>query len=97
MSVRAALDAFRKFFPSPVLYGRPSPLLTGLPLPPPTAEQEALYNQDCNVETSLQLTPGENLGEAQNANAFRCIVYHYGDAPTAGNMTHYTSAEKSAP
>ena len=89
----AALDAFRKFFPITTRYGRPGTLLSGKPLPPRTAKQEALIEKDCdNVEIAMQITPRENQGEAQNKNAYECLVYTYGMQPTSGNMDVLSAA-----
>lgn len=89
----AALDAFRKFFPTTTRYGRPGPLLSGKPLAPRTAKQEKLFAQDCkNVKTAMQTTPRENRGGVQTDNAYECLVYTYGMQPTSGNMGILTAA-----
>jgi predicted alpha/beta superfamily hydrolase len=88
----AALDAFRILFPRTSQYGRAGSLLSGEPLPPRTPEHEARIAQECTVETAIQLTPGENLAADPLENAYRCMVFDYGDKATAGNMTKFTGA-----
>ena len=89
----AALDAFRKFFPTTVRYGHPGPLLSGKSMPRRTAKQIALFAKKCNdVDTALQTTPQENQGEIQNENIYKCLVYTYGMQSTSGNMDVLSAA-----
>ncbi|MEE9433356.1 MAG: alpha/beta hydrolase-fold protein [Sphingorhabdus sp.] len=81
----AALDAFRAFYGLHTRTGRPGSLLSGKPIPPRTAKQQARLDAPCTAENTRQTTPEETTLDS-NPLAYECILYDYGPRAKAGNF-----------
>lgn len=85
----AALEAFRDLFPMTTTYGRAGSLLSGEPLQPRTAEQDALlekFENDCTVANAKPAKPADFIGVKSEAYTYNCITLDYGDKANLGNM-----------
>ncbi|MFK8029966.1 MAG: alpha/beta hydrolase [Gammaproteobacteria bacterium] len=91
----AALDAFRRFFPMTTRYGRTGSLLSGQPLGPRTEAHELLLKQECTVDNALQLRPGQYMENGPDENTYKCLVFEFGDEPTAGNYKRLSEPASS--
>lgn len=82
----AALDAFRAFYGTPSRIYLPGPLLAGKPVRARTAIEEARRARECARETARLTTP-EATQTGHDSISYECVLYDYGDRPTAGNFT----------
>ncbi len=81
----AALDAFRAFYGLPHRIYLPGQLLSGRPMRPRTAQEQARRERECTREGARRTTPAETR-TGHDAITYECLLYDLGPRATVGTF-----------